>query len=36
VLSGSATVTINDKTSIVNPNESIYIKEGEVHRLENK
>jgi mannose-1-phosphate guanylyltransferase len=36
VLSGSATVTIEDKTFIVNPNESTYIKAGQIHRLENK
>jgi mannose-1-phosphate guanylyltransferase len=36
VLSGSATVTIGEKTFMVNPNESTYIKAGEVHRLENR
>ena len=36
VLSGSATVTVGEKTYIVNPNESTYIKAGEVHRLENR
>ena len=36
VLSGSATVTIEDKTFIVSPNESTYIKAGQLHRLENK
>ena len=36
VLSGSATVTVGEKTFIVNPNESTYIKAGEVHRLENR
>lgn len=36
VLSGSATVTVNDKEFIVNPNESTYIKAGDIHRLENK
>ena len=36
VLSGSATVTIGDKTKLVCPNESIYIKMGEVHRLSNE
>jgi mannose-1-phosphate guanylyltransferase len=36
VLSGSATVTIEEKTFIVNPNESTYIKAGQIHRLENK
>jgi len=36
VLSGSATVTVGDRTYIVNPNESTYIRAGEVHRLENR
>lgn len=36
VLSGSATVTIGDKIKLVCPNESIYIKMGEVHRLSNE
>ena len=36
VLSGSATVTVNENVFIVNPNESTYIKAGDVHRLENK
>lgn len=36
VLSGIATVTVGEKTFVVNPNESTYIKAGEVHRLENK
>jgi mannose-1-phosphate guanylyltransferase len=36
VLSGSATVTVGEKTFVVNPNESTYIKAGEVHRLENR
>ena len=36
VLSGSATVTVNDKVFSVNPNESTYIKAGDIHRLENK
>ncbi len=36
VLSGSATVTVGEETYIVNPNESTYIKAGEVHRLENR
>jgi hypothetical protein len=36
VLSGSATVTIGDKTKLICPNESIYIKMGEVHRLSNE
>jgi len=36
VLSGCATVTVNDEVSTVNPNESTYIKAGDVHRLENQ
>lgn len=36
VISGSATVTIEDKTFILNPNESTYIKAGQLHRLENQ
>jgi mannose-1-phosphate guanylyltransferase len=36
VLSGSATVTVNDKVYMVSPNESTYIKAGDIHRLENK
>ncbi len=36
VLSGSATVTVGERTYIVNPNESTYIKAGEIHRLENR
>ncbi len=36
ILSGSATVTVGEKTFVVNPNESTYIKAGEVHRLENR
>ncbi|ASG68355.1 mannose-1-phosphate guanylyltransferase [Francisella halioticida] len=35
VISGTATVTIGDIKSIVRPNESVYIKIGELHRLEN-
>lgn len=35
VVSGSATVTINDKTFILNQNESTYIKAGDIHRLLN-
>ncbi len=35
VLSGSATVTVGDETYLVRPNESTYIKAGEVHRLAN-
>ena len=36
VLTGCATVTVGEKTFVVNPNESTYIKAGEVHRLENQ
>ncbi len=36
VVSGCATVTIDDKKFILNPNESTYIKAGQVHRLENE
>ena len=36
VLSGTAIVTINDNEFIVRPNESTYIKAGDIHRLENK
>jgi len=36
VVSGTATVTIGDKVKLVCPNESTYIKIGEVHRLENQ
>lgn len=36
VLSGSATVTVGERTFVVNPNESTYIKAGEIHRLENQ
>ena len=36
VLSGTATVTVGDKVEFVRPNESTYIKMGEIHRLENK
>jgi mannose-1-phosphate guanylyltransferase len=36
VVSGTATVTVGDKTELVRPNESTYIKMGEVHRLENQ
>lgn len=35
VISGTATVVIDDKESLVRPNESVYIKIGESHRLEN-
>jgi mannose-1-phosphate guanylyltransferase len=36
VVSGTATVTVGDKVEIIRPNESTYIKMGEVHRLENE
>lgn len=35
VLSGTATVTVGDSTKIIRPNESTYIKMGEIHRLAN-
>lgn len=35
VVSGTATVTVEDKKFLVRPNESTYIKMGEFHRLEN-
>jgi mannose-1-phosphate guanylyltransferase len=35
VLSGTATVTVGEKTYMVHPNESTYIKAGELHRLAN-
>jgi len=35
VLSGTATVTVENRTYLVRPNESTYIKTGEVHRLAN-
>lgn len=35
MVSGRATVTINDKTFALNQNESTYIKAGDVHRLSN-
>jgi mannose-1-phosphate guanylyltransferase len=36
VVSGTATVTVGEEVKIVRPNESTYIKMGEVHRLENE
>jgi len=36
VVSGTATVTVGDRVELVRPNESTYIKMGEVHRLENQ
>lgn len=35
VVSGTATVTVGEETRLVRPNESTYIKMGEVHRLIN-
>jgi mannose-1-phosphate guanylyltransferase len=35
VVSGTATVTVGDETRLIRPNESTYIKMGEVHRLAN-
>lgn len=36
VVSGTATVTVEDKTYLIRENESTYIKAGEIHRLENQ
>jgi mannose-1-phosphate guanylyltransferase len=36
VVSGTATVTVGDTKTYVRPNESTYIKMGELHRLENE
>jgi mannose-1-phosphate guanylyltransferase len=36
VVSGTATVRVGDTTRLIRPNESTYIKMGEVHRLENE
>ena len=36
VVSGTATVTVGEITKLVRPNESTYIKMGEIHRLENQ
>ncbi|WP_127471331.1 mannose-1-phosphate guanylyltransferase/mannose-6-phosphate isomerase [Thiomicrorhabdus aquaedulcis] len=35
VVSGTATVTVDNTTMLVRPNESTYIKMGQTHRLEN-
>ena len=35
VVSGTATVTIGNETKLLRPNESTYIKMGEIHRLSN-
>jgi mannose-1-phosphate guanylyltransferase len=36
VVSGTATVTVGEDTLLVRPNESTYIKMGEIHRLTNE
>lgn len=36
VVSGTATVTVGENTFIVRPNESTYIRMGEIHRLANE
>jgi mannose-1-phosphate guanylyltransferase len=36
VVSGTATVTVGENKYLVRPNESTYIKMGEIHRLENE
>jgi mannose-1-phosphate guanylyltransferase len=36
VVSGTATVTVGNEKKLVRPNESTYIKMGEIHRLENE
>ncbi|HIO90284.1 MAG TPA: mannose-1-phosphate guanylyltransferase/mannose-6-phosphate isomerase [Campylobacterales bacterium] len=36
VVSGTATVTVEEEVKLIRPNESTYIKMGEIHRLENK
>ena len=36
VVSGTATVTVGEETRLVRPNESTYIKMGEIHRLANE
>jgi mannose-1-phosphate guanylyltransferase len=35
VVSGTANVTVGEKTSLITENESIYIPIGEIHALEN-
>lgn len=35
IVSGTATVTVDQETKLLRPNESTYIKMGQVHRLEN-
>ena len=36
VVSGTATVTVGERKTLLRPNESTYIKMGEIHRLENE
>ena len=36
MVSGTAEVQVGDKSYLVRPNESTYIKAGEIHRLANK
>jgi len=36
VVSGTATVTVGERKRLLRPNESTYIKMGEIHRLENE
>ena len=36
VVSGTATVTIDGNVKLLRPNESTYIKMGEIHRLANE
>jgi len=36
VVSGTATVTVGKEKKLIRPNESTYIKMGEIHRLENE
>ena len=36
VVSGTATVTVGEEKNLLRPNESTYIKMGEIHRLENE
>ena len=36
VVSGTATVTVGEQKMLIRPNESTYIKMGEIHRLENE
>ena len=36
VVSGTATVTVGNEVRLVRPNESTYIKMGQIHRLENE